>query len=80
MLQMIHLLPPSTLDLKLAGSCSSQTVDVPQGPCLGDGHGLLVGAIGGTVDLVKVGQVGVVIVRGLESPEDLQQKAWLDLA
>lgn len=78
MLQMSHLLPPSTLDLKLAGCCSSQTVDVPQGPCLGDGHGLLVGAIGGAVDLVKVGQVGVVIVRGLEGPKDLQQKAWLD--
>ena len=35
------------------------------------------GAVGGAVDLVKVGQVGVVIVRGLESPKDLQQKAWL---
>jgi len=74
MLRRSYLLPPRSLDLKLSWCCSRELVEIPQGSCFWDGHGLFVSAIRRAVDLVEVWQAGVIHIGGFERSKDLHCK------
>ena len=67
------LFPPCRLHLKLSRSATFQSIYIPQRCCLWNGHRLLVSAVERAVNLVEVGQTGVVQICGLQCPENLQK-------